>query len=136
MTHRMLLITTGGTIGGVVATGKLDEQQKKSADELRPLLAGTRSYLEKKHKITIELETFPLCTLDSSDILPSHWKDLAARIKEDYDKFDSFVITHGTNTLGYTCAALSFSLANPDKPIVLTGSQVPAGLPGSDAEAN
>ena len=42
---------------------------------------------------------------------------LAALIKEKYDKYDSFIITHGTNTLGYTCAALSFSLANPNKPI-------------------
>jgi L-asparaginase len=135
-THRMLLITTGGTIGGKVATGKLDDEVKKAAEELPPLVAPTLAHLEKKHHIKIDFETFKLCSVDSSDILPSHWKELAAKIKDDYDKYDSFVITHGTNTLGYTCAALSFSLANPNKPIVLTGSQVPAGLPGSDALTN
>jgi L-asparaginase len=134
--HRMLLITTGGTIGGVVATGKLDAEVKKVGEELPPLIAGTISHLEKKHKITIDLTAVKLCSVDSSDILPSHWMALASKIKEEYDKYESFVITHGTNTLGYTCAALSFSLANPNKPIILTGSQVPAGLPGSDALTN
>jgi L-asparaginase len=61
---------------------------------------------------------------------------LAALIKEKYDDYNSFIITHGTNTLGYTCAALSFALANPNKPIVLTGSQVPSGMPGTDALTN
>ncbi len=74
--------------------------------------------------------------LDSSNIKSKHWKEIAEKICDLYDDFDSFVITHGTNTLGYTCAALSFALPNPNKPIILTGSQVPIGMPGSDAKAN
>jgi len=50
--------------------------------------------------------------------------------------FDAFLITHGTNTMGYTAAALSFSLLNLDKPVIITGSQVPSGMPGSDALMN
>jgi len=68
--------------------------------------------------------------------LPSHWKELTKIIKNNYDIFDAFIITHGTNTLGYTSAALSFSFPNLNKPIILTGSQTPFGLPGSDALNN
>ena len=73
---------------------------------------------------------------DSSDITPKHWEQLADLIFEKFDEFESFVITHGTNTLGYTCAALSFAFHNLGKPIILTGSQVPMDDPGSDALTN
>ncbi len=134
--HRILLITTGGTIAGQVATDKQDKNMVRTADEFTKLVAPTVSYLNRTHEISIEIEPFALCDVDSSDILPRQWMDLAAVIKKRYDNFDSFVITHGTNTLGYTCAALSFALANPNKPIILTGSQVSAGLPGSDGLVN
>ncbi len=61
---------------------------------------------------------------------------MADLIYKKYDEFDAFIITHGTNTLGYSCAALSFAFANLNKPVVLTGSQVPSGMPGSDALTN
>ena len=74
--------------------------------------------------------------MDSSDITPKHWIDLVNLIEVNYDEYDSFIVTHGTNTLGYTCAALSFAFANLNKPVILTGSQVPSGMPGSDALTN
>src|SRR5579863_1772659 len=135
-THRLLIVTTGGTIAGQVATNKQDEQMIRTADQFSELIGPTVSYLSKKENIQLHVETHDLCDLDSSNILPEHWESIAGLIKDKYDEFDSFVIAHGTNTLGYTCAALSFAIANSNKPIILTGSQVSAGLPGSDALTN
>ena len=129
--HRVLLITTGGTIAGKVAADKQDESMKRTAEEFSAMIESSVDYLNRKHNLEIQIESDPIADVDSSDILPRHWTALAAQVKERYDDFDSFIITHGTNTLGYTCAALSFALANPAKPIILTGSQVSAGLPGS-----
>jgi L-asparaginase len=134
--HRLFLITTGGTIAGQVASDKQDTDMKRTAAEFTDLVAGTVGYLNRTHKIDIQITTNALCDVDSSNILPEHWTALADLIKDQYDHFDSCIITHGTNTLGYTCAALSFALANPNKPIILTGSQVSAGLPGSDGLIN
>ena len=135
-THSLLLISTGGTIAGQVAMDKRDDQDTRTADEFTELITPTLSSLKKKWNVEVNIEPYSLCEVDSSDILPQQWKDLAALIKEKYDDYDSFVVTHGTNTLGYTCAAMSFALANLNKPVVLTGSQVPSGMPGSDAMTN
>lgn len=134
--HKILLITTGGTIAGKIATDKGGDQELRKADDFSELIKPTVSSLKSKRDIDIDIDAFELCEVDSSDILPKQWKDLAAKIKEKYDEYDSFIICHGTNTLGYTCAALSFALANLNKPVIFTGSQVPLGMPGSDAEIN
>lgn len=143
--HRILLITTGGTIAGEVATGGAgtkaaepdqDDRMKSTAEDFERLIARAVGYLNEKYSLDIDIETLAIAEVDSSDIEPAIWSELATTIKARYDEFDSFIITHGTNTLGYTCAALSFALVNPTKPIVLTGSQVPAGLPGADALTN
>ena len=137
---KVLLITTGGTIAGqVAATDGYKENAAKirEAEEFPTLLRETIDSLQQVCKgRRILVDSINLCNVDSSDILHKQWMDLASLVKKHYDEYDSFVITHGTNTLGYTCAALSFALANPAKPIVLTGSQVPAGVPGSDALSN
>ena len=135
-THNVLLITTGGTIAGQVATDKQEDEIIRTADEFSELIRPTLSILNRKYDIEIDIDPYPICDIDSSNILHKEWIDLAALIKEKYDDYDSFIITHGTNTLGYTCAALSFALANLNKPVLLTGSQVPAGLPGTDALTN
>ncbi|MCK5342462.1 MAG: asparaginase, partial [Candidatus Heimdallarchaeota archaeon] len=134
--HEVLLITTGGTIAGQVATDKQEDEIIRTADEFSDLIRPTLSVLNRKYKIDINIETYELCDIDSSNILQQQWIDLAALVKKKYDDYDSFIITHGTNTLGYTCAALSFALANLNKPVLLTGSQVPAGMPGTDALTN
>lgn len=134
--HRILLITTGGTIMGHVAADKQDEGMMRTIDSFAPQVGSIVDYLNRRHLLDIQIDTVALCSLDSSNILPTHWAQLTGLIKEKYDEYDSFIITHGTNTLGYTCAALSFSLANSNKPIILTGSQVSAGLPGSDGFSN
>ncbi|MHB1002118.1 MAG: asparaginase [Armatimonadota bacterium] len=135
-THRILLISTGGTIAGNVAADKQDQEMIRTAEEFSALVVPTVNYLNRTHGLDIHIDIEPLCDVDSSNILPKQWTDLATLVRDSYDDYDSFLITHGTNTLGYTCAALSFALANPNKPIILTGSQVPAGLPGSDGLTN
>ena len=134
-TCRVLIITTGGTIAGQVASG--GQENKPEAQEGEELvlvpIGPTVDYLNRNLDLEIQIDVHDLCNVDSSNILPEHWTKLSGLIKEKYDEYESFIITHGTNTLGYTCAALSFALENPNKPIVLTGSQVPAHLPGSDA---
>jgi L-asparaginase len=134
--HKILFITTGGTIAGQVAADKQDEQMIRTADAFTEIVTPAVNYLNRKHNIEINIEKEVLCDVDSSNILPEHWIDLVAIIIKKYDDFNSFIITHGTNTLGYTCSALSFALANLNKPVILTGSQVSAGLPGSDGLTN
>jgi L-asparaginase len=136
----MLLITTGGTIAGEVADNRKDEDYEvKGAEAFSDLIRPTIMSIKKETGVELIIETEnaedPI-EVDSSDIKPHHWTRLADTIKDNYDNYDSFVITHGTNTLGYTCAALSFALFNNKKPVVLTGSQVPIGVPGSDAQTN
>ncbi len=135
---KILMITTGGTIGGKVADSEVSKatDEGKSAKDFTSRVAPTVESIKKKWKLDVTIDVFSLDNVDSSDILPSHWTKLSKKIKEEYDNYDSFLITHGTNTLGYTCAALSFAFENIDKPVVLTGSQVPFGDPGSDALMN
>ena len=109
---------------------------KSTAEDFSRLIARAVAYLNEKHNLEIDVDTLAIADVDSSDIEPQIWSELAETIKAKYDDYESFIITHGTNTLGYTCAALSFALVNPSKPIILTGSQVPAGLPGSDGLTN
>jgi len=74
--------------------------------------------------------------IDSSNMLPEHWQRIAMRIKEDYGLYDAFLILHGSDTMAYTSSALSFMLDNLAKPVILTGSQLPIGIPRSDAREN
>jgi L-asparaginase len=140
----VLLITTGGTIAGNVATAEhvgeddVTDDMKQEAEDFQRMIAPTRLMLEAQSPVgrKIEIDTHVLCDVDSSDIEPELWSNLSQLIYDKFDAYDSFIITHGTNTLGYSCAALSFAIVNSGKPIVLTGSQVPAGLPGTDALTN
>jgi len=138
MAKRVLLITMGGTIEGNVATTKKAEDDLiKGADGFKGILDGIAVSIKKTMKIDVDVEEHKVADIDSSNLIPSeHWPQLADVIKGRYDEFDAFLITHGTNTMGYTAAALSFSLINLDKPVIITGSQVPFGMPGSDALMN
>ncbi len=130
---KLLMLTTGGTIAGKVARSNADlGDESVLIEALAPAIAR----LKIDWKVEAELEPHPIARVDGSDIVPEHWKQLITSIKENYETFDGFLVTHGTNTMGYTCAALSFALDNLNKPVVVTGSQVPYGLPGSDALIN
>lgn len=129
MKTKILLIYTGGTIGMVndPETGSLvplDFQQLTSqVPELKIFDAQLDSY---------EFET----PIDSSNVNPKFWVDLVRVIEENYSLYDGFVILHGTDTMAHTASALSFMIRNVDKPIILTGSQLPIGTIRTDGKEN
>lgn len=136
--HRMLIISTGGTIGGNVASDKQEGEdfEYNKSDSFAQLIKGVITSYKRKYKVEIVPIPLELYDEDSSDIKPQHWVGIAEKIYKEYDNYDSFVVAHGTNTMGYTTAALSFIFPNLGKPVIFTGSQVPIGLPGSDAQTN
>jgi len=122
----ILFLTTGGTI-----------VCEATEDGLIPSLSGEdiierMPELKTLGKITVQ----DICKLDSSNIQPENWSQWVKIIGDNYDKYDGFVITHGTDTMAYTSSALSYMLINLGKPVVLTGSQVPLNLANSDARSN
>lgn len=122
----ILLIATGGTIAS-------EQTGNGLAPRLTPkdLLRHVPEAEEICH-----LDTIQPFHLDSTNISPSHWLTLTGVIEENYDKYDGFVISHGTDTLAYTAAALSYLIQNTKKPIVLTGAQKPIGESSTDAKTN
>ncbi len=124
----LLLLYCGGTIG-------MRQDAKTSA--LKPQL--TAEQLLKQNKQLMEefsIETRTITNIDSTNMQPHHWTTIAESIAQEYLNFDGFVVTHGTDTMSYTASALSFALQNLGKPVVLTGSQVPPEILGSDAIGN
>ncbi|MBU3978363.1 asparaginase [Patescibacteria group bacterium] len=122
---KILVIGTGGTIAAV-----------KSPEGLRPAYKTDEliSFFPEILEIA-KVEGKMLFNLDSTNIQPHHWSEIAIEIQKQYDTYDGFVITHGTDTMQYTAAALSFMLQNLSKPIVLTGSVKAIGEK-SDARQN
>jgi L-asparaginase len=136
--RKLLVITTGGTIAGEVATTASQAHSAKNHPSLLESLAPTLADISQNSKQfdEIQVDTDNVASLDSSDIKPSDWVNIIDSVAKQYGKYDGFIVTHGTNTMGYTSAALSFALENLGKPVVVTGSQVPFGWPGSDAVMN
>lgn len=129
MRSSVLIIYTGGTIGMKTneETGALAPFDFAQISEEVPEL--------KKIKAKIDTITFsPL--LDSSDIAPQNWIQMAQVIQKEYDKYDGFVILHGTDTMAYSASALSYMLENLSKPVVFTGSQIPIGVLRTDGKEN
>lgn len=125
----VLLIYTGGTIGMLAnpETGMLEPLNFDHLIENVPEL--------KRLGFSIStLQYNP--PIDSSEIEPSVWRRLVKTITDNYDLFDGFVILHGTDTMAYTASALSFMLENLDKPVILTGSQLPIGTLRTDGKEN
>lgn len=133
---RVLLLSTGGTIAGNVALSNVSEHVTSKPDDFLNTLNDSVEIVKRNWNIEIEPEIIDLFNVDSSDMLPKNWTILIEKIAEFYDDFDAFIILHGTNTMGYTAAALSFALENINKPVILTGAQVPLGYLGSDATTN
>ena len=137
---KILLISTGGTIAGNVASDK--NLEHKNAKHFQNSIEHTKNNIKEKWAIDLDIKPVDLeidgkrVDIDSSDILTKHWKAIIQKIYDEYDNYHAFIITHGTNTLGYTSAALSFAFININKPVILTGSQVPLGFAGSDALMN
>lgn len=126
MMKHILLINTGGTFSSRPSENGLAPEL--SSKEIGSLLGGYDPGLE------IHAEDY--CSLDSSNITPEDWSSLALRIGRDAGRFDGVVLIHGTDTMAYTASMLTFMLRNIPIPVVLTGSQLPLGVPMSDAADN
>lgn len=92
--------------------------------------------LEPRLKENYDMEVVFLDNIDSTEMEPDNWGRIADAVGKNYEKYDGFVVTHGTNTMGYTSSALSFALQGIGKPVVLTGAQIPLSEPESDARRN
>ena len=121
---KILLLATGGTIAS-----------RKTTHGLSPALSGedVRAAIDA---VDAAIEVIDLLSLDSTNIAPCHWQMIARKIAELRTNYDGFIITHGTDTMAYTAAALYYMLEHIDRPVVITGSQRPLGTDGSDAEQN
>ncbi|MBQ5950595.1 MAG: asparaginase [Lachnospiraceae bacterium] len=122
----VLLLGTGGTIASV-----------ESGNGLTPVI-GTEELLAcvPEARALCRIESRQLFSLDSTNVGPEHWLAIAAAVRENYDAFDGFVIAHGTDTMAYTAAALSYLIQKSPKPIVLTGGQKSISLQDTDARRN
>lgn len=125
----ILLIYTGGTIG-------MREDPVDGA--LRPFnFDSLMDEVPELRKFAFRIDSYSFSPLiDSSDIRPSHWKELAELIKAKYDSYDGFVVLHGTDTMAYSASVLSFMLDGLDKSVIFTGSQLPIGRPRTDGKEN
>lgn len=130
------MIFTGGTVAGNVAKSNVSQNQKSDPDNFLTVLNSSVEIVKKNWHIEILPSIVELFNVDSSNMQPENWSRIAEEISEKYDDFDSFIILHGTNTMGYTSAALSFALENINKPVIITGAQVPLGYLGTDAVTN
>ena len=130
----VLVIYTGGTFGMVYdrTAGPHKTGQLVPFDFERVL-----DRLPELNRLTfaITLLTLP-DIIDSSNMKPAVWVELAQIIQTNYEQYDSFVILHGTDTMAYTASALSFMLVGLNKPVILTGAQLPIGVARSDAREN
>jgi len=125
----VLLIYTGGTIGMIEnpETGALENFDFEQFRHYVPEL--------KRFNYQIDATAFNP-PIDSSDMEPRYWVKIAHLIAENYEKYDGFVLLHGTDTMAYTASALSFMLENLGKPVIITGSQLPIGQLRTDGKEN
>ncbi len=124
----VLVIYTGGTMGmGVALTGKDEVLMPRDFSRLTETVPEL-----SRLNINITLITAEK-PLDSTNVKPSDWVDIAALISENYERYDGFVVLHGTDTMAYTASALSFMLQGLEKPIVFTGAQLPLESVRTDA---
>lgn len=126
MMKRILLLATGGTIAS-----------KRTEDGLAPLISSEEllGFVPAAREFCT-IDAKQILNIDSTNIQPEHWLLFAKAIQEDYDNYDGFVICHGTDTMAYTSAALSYLIQNSPKPIIITGAQKPIDLEITDAKTN
>ena len=126
MIKKVLLIATGGTIAS-----------RPTEDGLAPQLCA-KDILDCVPQLSslCRIDALQLINIDSTNMSPACWLKIAACVKENYDAYDGFVITHGTDTMAYTASALSYLIQGSSKPIVLTGSQKSIYDQETDARRN
>ena len=122
----ILMLGTGGTIASEMTPEGL-------TPELTP--AQLLRYVPAIRDIC-NVECISLFSMDSTNIRPEHWLIVARAIRENYDRYDGFVISHGTDTMAYTAAALSYLVQGAKKPIIITGAQKPINYDSTDSKLN
>jgi L-asparaginase len=124
----VLLIYTGGTIGMI----KDSETGVLRAFDFDHLY----DQIPELSRLEATLKAISMDPVDSSDMTPKKWQEIARIIEENYEAFDGFVVLHGSDTMAYTASALSFMLQGLKKPVILTGSQLPIGTIRTDGKEN
>ena len=129
MDRKILLIYTGGTIG-----------MKENPDTLLLEPFDFNQILQEVpelRKFDFSIDTYSFDpVIDSSDADPAFWVRLSSLIRDNYGRYDGFVVLHGTDTMAYSASALSFMLENLEKPVIFTGSQLPIGMLRTDGKEN
>lgn len=122
----ILVIATGGTIASA-----------EEGSGLAPALTGEQlvTFVPEVAQVC-RVEVSQVMNVDSTNMRPQGWLAIAAEVRRRYDDFDGFAVLHGTDTLAYTAAGLSYLVQGSPKPVVLTGSQLPMGDPGTDGKRN
>ena len=123
---KILFIATGGTIASKKSESGLKPQI--SPEELLTFIPSIRNICD--------VDTIQLFSLDSTNMEPKHWKAIVECIRDHYEGYDGFVVAHGTDTMAYTAAGLSYMIQNSQKPVVITGSQKPIDMDITDAKTN
>jgi L-asparaginase len=125
---KIAILYMGGSIGMVMnrKTGRIEPMESLSVIH--------RAIPELQREVSLDF--FSVANVGSTDVTPGHWVELARKIEDIYDNYEGFVVIHGTNTMSFTAAALSFALQNLQKPIVLTGAIVPINDIAGDGRMN
>lgn len=126
MKKKILFISTGGTFASIET--KQGIKPNFSSEELL-------DFFPESKKIA-DIEVLQVCNLDSTNIHPKYWKKIAQVVTKNYEKYDGFIVSHGTDTMEYSASAISFALQNISKPVVFTGSAYPIGHPKADSKIN
>ncbi|MBW1615121.1 MAG: type I asparaginase [Deltaproteobacteria bacterium] len=128
---KVFIIYTGGTLGMM---------HRDANDSCSPLAPARWERLKKfvsfLKRLPVETVLYEMDPMDSSDINPDCWIDIARVIRDNYNDYSGFVVLHGTDTMAYGAAALSFLLENLGKPVIITGSQIPISEVRNDAMQN
>lgn len=124
--RKILLVCTGGTI----ASRQMDHgfAPGMGAEDILTYVPSVQE--------TYEVDAVQVCNIDSTNMTPEHWGMIVETIEGHYNSYDGFVVCHGTDTMAYTSAALSYMIQNSRKPIVVTGAQKPIDLEITDAKTN
>ena len=122
----ILMIGTGGTIASEMTPDGL-------TPELTP--AQLLRYVPAISELC-RVDCLPLFSIDSTNITPAHWVAIARALRDNYGRYDGFVISHGTDTMAYTAAALSYMAQGADKPVIITGAQKPINYDSTDSKLN
>jgi len=123
---KILMIGTGGTIAS-----------EMTSDGLSPELTPEQlvNYVPAISRMC-DVKCVQLFSIDSTNMTPDHWVKVVRCVQDNYDLYDGFVISHGTDTMAYTAAALSYMIQGSPKPIILTGAQKPINFDNTDSKIN